>query len=121
TCYPVAIKSIEVWGTPQPKAIVAEGTEVCAGEQITLQTPIDYNGTYQWQYSTNAGSTWTNVPGGTSKSALFEAATVGTYMFRTRITPANATDATGIITSQPVTVNAITCCTENGAAASRKT
>lgn len=121
TCYPIAIKSIEVWGTPQPKAIVAEGTEVCAGEQITLQTPIDYNGTYQWEYSTNGGSSWSNVPGGNRKSSLFEAATVGTYSFRAKITPTNAADATGVITSQTVTVNAIACCTENGAPASRKT
>lgn len=117
-CKAIGIKSIMVYGTPKPKAMVAEGSEVCTGEQVTLQSTQDYNGTYQWQVSTNGGSSYSNVPGGTNKTSLHEIITNGTYMYRAIITP---TQGGSNITTDPATVIAAACCTENGAAASRKT
>ncbi|MCR6642990.1 MAG: hypothetical protein NVV82_29360 [Sporocytophaga sp.] len=105
-CKAVAIKKVEIYGVPKPKALSSQGSEVCAGEQITLQSPIDYNGTYQWQVKIGAGA-WGNIPGGTNKAQLYETPGVGSYQFRVVITPIPSGAA---ITSDPISVNAITCC-----------
>ena len=115
-CKAVGIKSIEIWGTPKPEVFSAQGASVCAGEQITLQTKMNYNGSYQWQV--NTGSGWTNAPTGTNKSLLYEVATVRNYEFRVVITPSGGGAP---ITSDPISVDAITCCEINGAPASRQT
>ncbi|MGN6644880.1 MAG: hypothetical protein ACTHJT_00010, partial [Cytophaga sp.] len=116
SCQAMAIKKIQIMGFPQPKIIANEGTEVCAGEQVTLQTTTEYNATYQWQV--NTGSGWTNISGATNQAVLYDVPTVQAYQFRAQITPKPSGTA---ITSNVVTVNAITCCVEGGVPTSRKT
>lgn len=114
-CMALGISSIEVKGFIQPAIISAQGNEVCAGEQISLQAKTDYNASYKWQV--NSGSGWTDIPGGTNKSQLYEVTSVKEYKFRLILTPSSGNP----ITSNEITVNAITCCEENGVAASRQT
>ncbi len=114
-CKAVAIKSIEVWGTPKPKVLIAEGSDVCAQELITMSTATSYNGTYQWQV--NTGSGWTNLS--TNPTASYTPATAGTYQFRVSVTP--SVGGGGPFTSDPVSVTAALCCTENGKPTSKKT
>ncbi|WP_158626232.1 hypothetical protein, partial [Corallococcus praedator] len=103
-CKAIAIKSIEVWGTPKPKIIASTGTEVCKGEQITLVATQAYTADYQWQYKLGAGA-WTNVPNGTQSTALFEATSVGFYQFQLLITKSGNT-----YPSDPITVESKVCC-----------
>ncbi|MFL5729522.1 MAG: T9SS type A sorting domain-containing protein [Cytophagaceae bacterium] len=117
TCKAVGIKSVEIWGTPLPSIYSADGSDVCVGEQITLQSTISYNATYQWQVNIG-GAGWNNIAGGTNASQLYEAgASPQTYQFRMVLNPGSASP----ITSTPITVNAITCCTVAGQPASRQT
>jgi hypothetical protein len=118
-CEAMALTKIEITGIPAPKIVSMDGAEVCAGEQVSLTTVQSYNATYQWQVSTNGGGSWSNIAGATTKSALYEATAVGSYQFRLNITPSNPVSAT--ITTTPITVSAITCCTEGGFPASRQT
>jgi hypothetical protein len=105
-CKAIAITSIEIWGTPAPKVLVAQGTDVCVGEQVAVSTTQDYNGTYQWQFYN--GSTWSNIAGATNKSLLYDMpTTVGAYQFRALITPL---PSGSVITSTPISVNTIVCC-----------
>jgi len=60
SCNPVAIRYIEVYGTPQINIYAEEGSEICAGEQVTLKAYNSYNGTYKWEVSTNGGTSWTS-------------------------------------------------------------
>jgi hypothetical protein len=56
-------------GTPAPGATIASPSTVCSGQSITLSltTPTTGAGvTYQWQSSTDGGSTWDNVSGATA-------------------------------------------------------
>ena len=65
--------------------------------QITLSA-TDGN-SYQWQYSTNGGSSWQNIPGATAIIATWTPGAVGTYQVRLL-----ATNSDGTTTSDPVTV-----------------
>jgi hypothetical protein len=59
----------ECSGTPSPGATIASPSTVCSGQSITLSltTPTTGAGvTYQWQSSTDGGSTWDNVSGATA-------------------------------------------------------
>jgi|GEM_PF-6263948 len=114
-CMAMGFSRIEVKGYIKPIIISAQGTEVCAGEQISLQAKTDYNADYQWQV--NDGSGWTNI--GNNKSQLYEVSTVKAYKFRLQLTPTDPGSTP--IYSDEITVNAITCCEENGVAASRQT
>ncbi|GAL85405.1 hypothetical protein CHU_3437 [Sporocytophaga myxococcoides] len=116
SCQATGISKIEVKGFIQPTIISSQGNEVCAGEQISLQAKTDYNASYKWQV--NSGSGWTDIPGGTNKSQLYEVTNVKEYKFRLILTPSGGGPP---ITSNEITVNAITCCQENGVAASRQT
>jgi hypothetical protein len=116
SCQATGISNIEVKGFIQPTILASQGTEVCAGEQITLQSQTDYNASYKWQV--DAGSGWTDIPGGTNKSQLYEVTAVKAYKFRLILTPSGGGTP---ITSNEITINAITCCQENGVAASRQT
>jgi hypothetical protein len=58
-------------GTPAPGATIASPSSVCSGQSITLSltTPTTGAGvTYQWQSSTDGGSTWANVSGATAST-----------------------------------------------------
>ncbi|MFO7867703.1 MAG: hypothetical protein R6U95_00210, partial [Bacteroidales bacterium] len=112
-CKAVLIKSVEIYGIPKPEIIIDQGTEVCAGEQIMLQTTLNYNAAYQWEV--NDGSGWSSV--GTNKSQLYETTEEREYQFRVTLTPE---DGSSPIVSDPIIVDAITCCEVNGAPASRE-
>jgi len=53
-------------GTPVPGATISSATSVCSGQSVTLSltTPTTGAGiTYQWQSSTNGGTTWVDISG----------------------------------------------------------
>ena len=114
-CKSIAIKSIEVWSVPNPEIISADGEEVCAGEQITIQTNTAYNADFQWQV--NDGSGWADISGQTNSSLLYEVLSVGEYQFRLEMESEDG----DVVTSEELTVDAITCCSIDGFPASRKT
>jgi len=113
-CKGLAIKKVDILGTPKLEIYAEEGAEVCAGEQITLKSKADYNASYKWE--ANDGTGWTTV--GISKAQLYETKAQKTYQFRLTITPLPS--GTPIVSSA-LSVNAITCCVVNGAPASRQT
>jgi hypothetical protein len=105
SCKAVGITKMEIYGTPMPIVTSSQGTDVCDGEDITLQTTINYNATYQWQVNSGAG--WANITGGTNPAQLYTLTGVKTYQFRVILTYAGSP-----ITSNPISVNSITCCTQ---------
>ncbi|WP_238379303.1 gliding motility-associated C-terminal domain-containing protein [Cytophaga hutchinsonii] len=120
SCQAMAIKKIAIMGFPQPAIISTSGTEVCAGEQITVQTTSTYNATYQWQVDNGSG-TFTSIAGATNQALLYEVGTTpATYKFRCLVTPLPSGTA---IASNVVQIKSITCCLDpvTGAGTSRKT
>lgn len=116
-CQAMGIRKIEVTGFIKPVIISDMGTEVCVGEQISVQTTQIYNNAnFQWQL--NTGSGWNNIVGATNQTLLYDVTAVGNYQFRLNVTPISSGVA---VTTDPVTVSAITCCTVSGVAASRQT
>lgn len=87
-------------GTPTPGATIASSAVACSGQPITLSltTPTTGAGvTYQWQSSTDGGTTWANISGATAATA---AATLTTdSSFRCNVTCSSSTG-----TSTPVAV-----------------
>lgn len=67
--------------------------------QITLSATVQDATSYQWQYSTNGGSSWQNIPGATTIIATWTPGAVGTYQVRLL-----ATNSDGTTISGPVTV-----------------
>ena len=60
-------------GTPTPGATIASTTTACAGQPVTLSlttTTTGTNVTYQWQNSTNGGTTWNNILNATSATLV---------------------------------------------------
>ena len=56
-------------GTPAPGATITSSSTVCSGQSITLSltTPTTGAGvSYQWQSSTNSGTTWSNIANATN-------------------------------------------------------
>lgn len=104
SCQAMGIQKIDVNGFIKPIVISNMGTEVCVGEQISLQPTQNYNATFQWQL--NTGSGWSNVVGATNQSLLYEVPAIGNYQFRLLVTPPSG----AAVTTDPITVNAITCC-----------
>ncbi len=113
-CVAMGIRNIEVVGFIKPVAISNMGTEVCVGEQISLQSAQQYNASFQWEVKIGAGS-WGNIAGGTNQSQLYEVTSVGSYQFRLNVTPIPSGTT---VTTDPVTVTAITCCTVGSPAVS---
>ena len=87
-------------GTPTPGATVASSATACSGQPITLSLTTATTGagvTYQWQNSTNAGSTWTDISGATA--ATYVATSSVDTSYRCNVTCASSTG-----TSTPVAV-----------------
>ncbi|MFN3969123.1 beta strand repeat-containing protein [Flavobacterium sp.] len=87
-------------GTPAPGATIASSATACSGQPITLSltTPTTGAGvTYQWQSSTNGGTTWTNVSGATA--ATYVATPAVDTSYRCNVTCSSSTG-----TSTPVAV-----------------
>ncbi|MBF6640307.1 hypothetical protein IVB69_02320 [Flavobacterium sp. J49] len=87
-------------GTPAPGATIASSATACSGQPITLSLTTATTGagvTYQWQSSTNGGSTWANVSGATAATYV-DSPTVNTS-YRCNVTCSSSTG-----TSTPVAV-----------------
>ncbi len=106
-CEAMAITKIEIYSTPAPAISSSAGTNVCTGDQTTLQLSQAYDSaTYQWQQSTNGGTTWTNISGATGSSYLLTAAASGTaYQYQALVTYDAKTFASNIIT-----ISSVACC-----------
>jgi hypothetical protein len=109
-CMAMGISKLEVTGFIKPVIVSNMGTELCVGEQISLQPTQHYNNvTYQWEV--NNGSGWQLIPaanGGTNMSLLYELTTVGSYQFRLQVIPTAA--GSSPVVTDAITVGAITCC-----------
>ncbi len=91
-------------GTPAPGATVASSDSDCGGPStiLTLTNAVTgTNVTYQWQSSTNGGSTWANIADATSTSYVATPAVNTSY--RCNVTCSGSTG-----TSTPVAVTAKT-------------
>jgi hypothetical protein len=87
-------------GTPAPGATIASSATACSGQPITLSlaTPTTGAGvTYQWQSSTDGGSTWATLSGATA--ATYVATPAVDTSFRCNVTCSSSTG-----TSTPVAV-----------------
>jgi hypothetical protein len=87
-------------GTPAPGATIASAATACSGQPVTLSltTPTTGAGvTYQWQNSTDGGSTWANVSGATV--ATYVAIPAVDTSYRCNVTCSSSTG-----TSTPVAV-----------------
>jgi hypothetical protein len=73
------------------------------GQTLTVSTgvwsPTASSFSYQWQRSTNAGSSWSNIPGATSATYVIVAADVNAYE-RVVITAANGAGSTTVDTAK---------------------
>ena len=93
-------------GTPSPGNTLTSSASVASGANFTLSLQNATSGTgvtYQWQHSTNAGSTWADVAGATSSTLVTSQTAVKSY--RCNVTCSGAT-----ATSNPVAVG-LTYCT----------
>jgi len=111
SCEAMGISKIEIYGTPAPTISSTAGSQVCTGEQTILQLGQAYQGaTYQWQISTNNGTSFSNIAGATNSSYLLTAAASGTsYQYQLQVTYSGT-----IFTSNAATVSSVTCCTAGG-------
>ena len=84
-----------------PTGVTATAAPTTGGitTQITLTGTATDATSYQWQYSTNSGSTYTDITGATSLTGAWTPGASGTYLVRLA-----ATNADGITYSDPVTV-----------------
>ncbi|MDI3545765.1 MAG: hypothetical protein PWP68_1182 [Rikenellaceae bacterium] len=64
----------------------ANASEICQNSSVTLSlTGYSQNSIIQWQQS-NDGSTWTNIPGGTTATFVYTPTNPGTYYIRAQVT-----------------------------------
>jgi hypothetical protein len=87
-------------GTPAPGATIASTTTACSGNPITLSLTTATTGagvTYQWQSSTNGGTSWNNVSGATE--VTYVATPVVATSYRCNVTCSFSTG-----TSTPVAI-----------------
>ena len=92
-------------GTPSPGNTLTSSASVASGANFTLSLQNATSGTgvtYQWQHSTNAGTTWSDVVGATSSTLVTSQTVVKSY--RCKVTCSGATG-----TSNPVAVDLIYC------------
>lgn len=113
-CKAMALKSIEIWGTPKPVVSVAEGAAVCATETIHLSTTVAYQGSYKWEVFAN--NAWTIV--GKSRDIVYTPQISGNLQFRVSLTPDGSTTS---YVSSPATVIVSNCCGNEVGASTLKT
>ncbi|MES2862774.1 MAG: T9SS type A sorting domain-containing protein [Bacteroidota bacterium] len=92
-------------GTPAPGATIASSTTPCFGQPITLSLTTPTTGasvTYQWQSSTNGGSTWSDISG--ANAATYVATPSVNTSYQCNVTCASS--STGTSTAIAVTVSA---------------
>jgi len=74
---------------------------------FTLTSAVDtcYASTqYQWQLSTNSGSTWTDIPGATGKTYIANLSSNGTYLYRLAVASAGNINNTQCRTESPMII-----------------
>jgi uncharacterized repeat protein (TIGR01451 family) len=83
-------------------------SSVCAGTSFTLTGSITAGGysstVYQWQRSTNNGSSWSNISGATALTYTTSESTAGSYQYRLL----SAAETNNLNTSCGITSNAVT-------------
>jgi hypothetical protein len=103
--------------TPTSGGIVSGATTSTCG-QLQSYSCAEGSGNYQWQYSSNGGSTYTSITGATSATISFSYNIAGTYKLRVVRSQSSCADSysniintvvsaptTGTSTSNPVVVN----------------
>ena len=96
-------EGIACTGTPAPGATIASSTSVCFGQSITLSLTTPTTGasvTYQWQSSTNGGTSWADISG--ANAATYVATPTMDTSYQCNVTCASSTT-----TSTPVSVTTI--------------
>lgn len=97
-------------GTPAPGATIASSTSPCFGQPITLSLATPTTGasvTYQWQSSTNGGSTWTDISGATAATYVATPSVDTSYLCN--VTCASTTvPSTAIAVTVPASVVTVT-------------
>lgn len=91
-------------GTPPTLTASVSPTSACVGSPISLSVPpvSALNITYQWQYSTDGGTTWNNIAGATSASSTTSMPAVSA-VFRCLVTCTNSSQTTPSTTTSAVT------------------
>ncbi|PKQ70303.1 choice-of-anchor D domain-containing protein [Raineya orbicola] len=91
-------------GTPPTQTASVSPTSACVGSPITLSVPpvVALNIAYQWQYSTDGGTTWNNIAGATSASSTTSMPAVSA-VFRCLVTCTNSSQTTPSTTTSAVT------------------
>jgi hypothetical protein len=90
-------------GTPPTQTASVSPTSACVGSPISLSVPpvSALNITYQWQYSTDGGSTWNNITGATSANSTTSMPAVSA-VFRCLVTCTNSAQTTPSTTTSAV-------------------
>jgi hypothetical protein len=104
TCSPAVTSNAAILSVGNAAAITTQPSNlaVCSGQNASFSVSATGSSlTYQWQLSTNAGGTWTNISGQTTATLNLTAVTAGMtgYQYRLNIFSCTAT---------PVTSNAVT-------------
>lgn len=109
TCAPTSvISSAAILSVGNPSAFTAQpgATTVCAGQNASFSaTATGSSLTYQWQQSTDGGTTWTNVTGATSASLNLTAVTVPMSGTQYRLQVFSCTPTPIISSTATLTVN----------------
>ena len=109
-----ALDRFYVYGTLAPPTITAQPTlasaTVCAGSSSgSMSITATGAASFQWQISSNSGSTWSDISGATSATYTgMTMSTAGSYLFRCNATNAAGTttsNATGTLTVQSTSLS----------------
>lgn len=109
TCDPAGLFSIPV--TLTVNSAVTIGTQptaqsVCAGANATFSVSATSAGSYQWQLSTNGGSTWNNISGATAATYTVNNTTAGMNGHQYRVIVSNSCPSS--VTSNAATLTVTT-------------
>jgi hypothetical protein len=105
-------------GTPTPGATIASTTTACAGQPVTLSLTTPTTGsnvTYQWQSSTNGGTTWNNILNATSATLVTLTPVITSYRCIVTCSSNTGTSTPVVITpevSSAVVPNVTTNCSK---------
>ncbi len=87
-------------GIPAPGATISSTTSVCSGQSITLSLTTPTTGssvTYQWQSSTNGGTTWSDISGANAATYVATPSMNTSYQ-------CNVTCSSNTVASTPISV-----------------
>jgi hypothetical protein len=110
TCTPTAVSNAAILTVVEPVNITASPANVIICESGNVNITVTGSGTgiiYQWQVSTNGGSIWNNISGGTSATLNLNAVTAAMNNNQYRCQLSNATCTTPATSgAATLTVNA---------------